>query len=119
MKLSYEQIPALLASAVPEFAQSRQWQLLDGVADDLPGVVLASFASFLIRLSRETPRSEAISTGLEFAALLWGSNDGRILVAMRDEFFEALQNAPDAVETMLPKMDQALRAGYVSWTEGA
>jgi hypothetical protein len=119
MKLSYEQIPAFLPAAVPQFAQSREWELLDGVADDLPGVVLASFAKFLARLSRDTPSSEEINLGLEFAALLWSSDDGRILVAMRDEFFEALESDPVAVEAMLPRMDQDLREGYVSWTAGA
>jgi len=118
MNLSYEQIPALLPAAVPEFAQSREWRLLDGVADDLPGVVLASFARFLVRLSRETPSSEVINTGLEVAALLWSSNDGLTLVAMRDEFFEALENDPDAVEAMLPRMGQDLREGYIGWVAG-
>lgn len=67
MKLSYEQLPALLVMGVPQFAQSEEWQRLAGVADDLPGVVLASFATFLARRSRKTPDSDAITSVLAFA----------------------------------------------------
>jgi hypothetical protein len=111
----YEQIPALLKAAVPGFAQSDEYQL-HGEADDLPGVVLASFANFLARQSREAPADEALDKGLAVASDLWRSNDSRTLEAMRDEFFAALASDPDAIAVIVPRMEPVLRDGYAAWT---
>jgi len=115
----YEQIPGLLKAAVPQFAQSEEYQIHQGKADDLSGVLLASFAKFLARRSREALADEALSRGLEVASDVWRSNDERTLEAMRDEFFEALANYPDAVSAMLPRMEPSLRDGYARWAARA
>ena len=115
----YERIPALLKSAVPEFARSDEYQVHRGEADGLPGVLLASFANFLARQARVEPSDPALSRGLAVASDLWSSNDSLTMEAMRDEFFEALENHPDATAVILPMMEPTLRDGYARWAASA
>lgn len=115
----YEQIPARLKAAVPEFAHANEYQMHGGTADDLPGVVLASFANFLARQSHGEASGETLRRGLAVASDLWTSIDSQTLEAMRDEFFEALENHSAAISVILPMMEPALRDGYLRWAASA
>jgi hypothetical protein len=111
----YEQIPALLKTAMPEFTEAAEYQIHEGSADDLPGVLLASLAHFLARQSLNATASRIVTRGLAFVDDLWASRDGRTTDAIRDEFFEALATHPEALPTIVITMRPRLRAAYANW----
>jgi hypothetical protein len=114
---SYSQIVTLLKGAVPEFSEAQEYQLHRGEADDLPGVILCSFARYLARLSRMQPSSGALTRGVEIIGTLWRMPDYRAKETIEDEFFEELADDPSAVSVVVPMMEPGLREAYSRWAE--
>jgi hypothetical protein len=112
----YADIPRTLTSALPEFAASYEYALLRGTAEDLPGVVLAAFGSFLAHTALRSPSDEVLAKGVALIGELWCSNDARIRVSIEDEFFEALDLEPDAVLPIVDLMTPQLRGAHSEWT---
>jgi hypothetical protein len=112
---SYSDIPQRLTSAMPEFAASDEYALLKGIAEDLPGVVLAAFGSFLIRTALRSPSDQVLDRGVAFIGELWRSNDAQTQESIEDEFFEALDLEPEAVPPLVALMTPQLRAAHRQW----
>ena len=111
-----EFVPERLRAAVPEFAQSEEYSLLIGNGEDLPGIVLASFASYLLRVATVEPASDALRRGVEVVGSFWRSNDCEIVESLEDEFFDALQREPKGVPIVFGLMEPALQEGYLQWS---
>jgi hypothetical protein len=112
---SYGQVVTTLKSAVPEFADAEEYQLHRGEADDLPGVILCSFARYLARLARTQPSSGALTRGVEVIGTLWKMPDYRTKESVEDEFFEQLADDLPAVSVIVPMMMPSLREAYSRW----
>jgi hypothetical protein len=111
----YADIPQTLTSAVPKFARSDEYASLQGTADDLPGVVLAAFGSFLAHTALRSPSDQVLAKGLALFGDLWRSNDSQTRVSIEDEFFEALDLEPDAVAPIVDLMTPELRGAHSEW----
>ena len=109
----YEQIPETLKAAVPEFAQSEDYRL-GGKMEDLPGVVLASFARFLATIVNNKVTGP-LEAGVDVIDRLCASDDHRIDAAMEEEFFATLSEYPDAIAAIVPMMGKPSRDAYHRW----
>jgi hypothetical protein len=111
----YEDIPQWLTRSLPEFAASEEYASLRGIAEDLPGVVLAAFGRFLARAALRSPSDEVLAKGVALTAELWGRNDPQTRISIEDEFFEALDLEPDAVPLVVDLMTPQLRRAHSEW----
>jgi hypothetical protein len=111
----YEDIPETLKAVVPEFAASDEYRMLLGNAEELPGVVLASFARFLARLARGSPSDPILAKGIAVVTQLWGWNDPQTKDALADEFFQALDSEADTAPIIVRLMQPQMREAYSIW----
>jgi hypothetical protein len=114
---SYDQVVTTLKNAVPEFTESEEYQLHRGKADDLPGVILCSFARYLARVSRTDASSATLTRGVEVIGTLWQMPDYRIKESVEDEFFDELADDQPAVLVIVPMMEPTLREAYSRWAD--
>jgi hypothetical protein len=111
----YSDIPQRLTSAMPEFAASDEYALIEGNGEDLPGVLLAALGSFLARTALRSPSDQVLDRGVGLVGELWGSNDSPTRESIEDEFFEALDREPEAVPPLVALMTPQLRAAHTQW----
>lgn len=96
----------LLKAMSPSFGVSPEYALV-AENDDLPGVVLAAFGRFLIRVSATGPRSE-VEHGAEAINTLYRWDDSQVRESLRDEFIEAFDGYPVAERAISPFLIPAL-----------
>jgi hypothetical protein len=104
---AYDAVVPLLKSSVPDFVHSSEYALVAD-HDDLPGVILAAFARFLIRISNEAAASQALERGIGTIIDLYGAGGPQVREAIRDEFIEMFDGKPDAVRAVQPLLSQPL-----------
>jgi len=109
---AYLAIVPLLKGGFPAFALSKEYALVAD-CDDLPGVILAAYARYLIVLTSEALVPE-LERGIATTNLLYGSDDTRIREAIRDEFIEAFSGARSAVERLRPLLSEPLTQAFES-----
>jgi hypothetical protein len=109
---SYGELVAFLKSRVPDFASSPEYQMHKGEVDDLPGVILASFGTYLGRVTREGGDMTTPLNALE-AVADW--KDDLVQSQLRDELFEAIDNDREAERMLLGQMTGPLREMYEHW----
>src|SRR5436305_8843371 len=89
---SYLAVVPALKDGFPGFVASQEYALVD-YCDDLPGVILAAFARYLIALAASGTVVPELSRGIAAVEDLYGSKDARIREAIRDEFIEAFDGS--------------------------
>lgn len=111
----YTQIPALLKVRFPAFEISEAYLQHGGLMDDLPGVILASFARYLMELSERLESEDEIRNGfcLIDEMLTWG--DGPTETSIRDELFHVLEAKPRGLAHALPMMPLSVRLAFETW----
>ena len=108
---SYQDVVPILKATSPAFASSPEYApVADN--DDLPGVILAAYAQYLIRLCANRARSDEVEKGIAAINALHGVHDYRIRNSIRDEFVEAFDDAPEAIELIRPLLSESLAAEF-------
>ncbi|ATY30819.1 DUF7674 family protein [Sphingomonas psychrotolerans] len=108
---SYLAVVPTLKARFPAFALSEEYVLVDD-CDDLPGVILAAFARYLATLAAAGTVMPELSRGIAAIEDLYGSNDSRIREAIRDEFIEAFDGSPSAVDLVRPLLGKPLAEDF-------
>ena len=108
---SYLAIVPSLKASFPAFSLSREYAVVDG-NDDLPGVILAAFARYLIALSTDGAGSPELSRGIATINSLYRSTDPRVQAAICDEFIEAFDGAASVVMRIRPLFSQQLGEAF-------
>jgi len=103
----------LLKSAVPDFERSDEY-LLIAKHEDLPGVVLAAFAGFLIRMSADASALGTVKVGIGAINAIYETDDAQVREAIRDEFIERFDGEPAAVRAVQPFLIHALAAEFAT-----
>lgn len=111
IKDSYLAVVPALKERFPAFVLSPEYASVD-YCDDLPGVILAAFARYLIALAAAGTIVPELSRGIAAIEGLYGSNDARIREAVCDEFIEAFGGSPLAVDLVRPLLGKALAADF-------
>ena len=110
-------IASFLNERVPDFVRSAEYRSHNGDADDLPGVLMASFAHFLARLSRSTPPQPSLQGGLDIVSTMLDWEDREVSETIEDEFFVALESDPRTIRALLPLMKPELRNRFEQWRQ--
>jgi len=108
---AYLAIVPVLKDAFPAFTRSSEYRPVDD-CDDLPGVILAAFARYLVALSSEASTAPELGRAIASINLLYGSDDPRIREAIRDEFIEAFDGSWGAVEQLRPLLSEPLAEAF-------
>ena len=108
---SYLGIALSLKTGFPGFSASREYALIDD-CDDLPGVILAAFARYLIACLKEGGVAAELPRGIAAINTLYESQDYRIRASICQEFIEAFDGAPAAVEFALPLLSKPLAEAF-------
>ncbi len=111
----YMQIPTLLKTRFPGFASSEAYLMHDGLMDDLPGVILASFANYLTALGEKPEEEEERRDALDMIDVMLGWGDGETDVSIHDAFFWALESKPRGSARALPVMSPSVRLAFEAW----
>jgi hypothetical protein len=108
---TYLAVVPFLKESFPAFALSPQYSLVAS-NDDLPGVVLAAFARYLINVWARRSDPDEVTRGIAAIGTLYGSPDYRIQTAIREEFIEAFDDEPLVQKAVSPLMTEALAAEF-------
>jgi hypothetical protein len=108
----YQAIVPSLKTDFPEFVLSPEYEMVDK-CDDLPGVILAAFACYLIKLTTSGIVCFELSRGIAVIEALYELNHTDIKVSICDEFIEAFDGAPAAVELVRPLLCKPLAEAFV------
>ena len=111
----YGDVVPTLKAAVPAFVSSEAYSLHEGQIDDLPGIVLATFAGFLGGVAEADPDSPIVADGLAVIADMLAWNDSETTAAIRDAFFEMLTDEGVGEDQVLARMPADVRAAYDRW----
>jgi len=121
-KGQYHEIPRFLTLAVIGFAESHEYNLTAKDNLDLPGVVCAAFANYILRLHDEqtgnTGEPElggALESAYDALERLASSEDPEVVNAVIVEVLQSLGDAPAALEYVYPMLRPNSRRLYDEW----